>query len=148
MENNISGTEWTWLRSRPSNGDRRDRHRAGPGRGRTQAIGLLARRRRQFERHVPVGGARARVFAVLGEEADVQHVLVGADLGHAGGAGVEAQAQHLRGLAAEHLLEHALRRRQRLRLARLAQDAQDDRRAVAQRIERRSPRGELAGALL
>ena len=48
----------------------------------------------------------------------------------------EAQPQHLRGLAAEHLLEHALRRRQVLRLARLAQDAQDDRRAVAQRVER------------
>ena len=36
----------------------------------------------------------------------------------------------------------------RLRLARLAQDAQDDRGAVAQRIERPGPGGELAGALL
>ena len=47
----------------------------------------------------------------------------------------EAQPQHLRGLAAEHLLEHALGRRETLRLARLAQDSQHDGRAVAQRVE-------------
>ena len=103
--------------------------------------------KRQLEGDVPVGGARLGILAVLREEADVEHVLVGADLGHAVQRRVEAHAHHLRGLAAEHLLERALRRRHALRLAGFAQDAQDDRRAVAQREQRAGPGRELADAL-
>src|SRR3954452_15561180 len=105
--------------------------------------------KRELEGHLSLGGAlRARLFAVHREEADIEDVLVGADLRDAGERRVEPQAQHLRALAAEHLLAHALRRADRLRPAGVAQDAQDDGRAVAQRMKRARPGGELAGAFL
>src|SRR6202165_6252465 len=83
--------------------------------------------KRQLEAYVPVGDAWPRIVAVLREEADVEDVLVGADLGHAGRLGLQAHAQHLRRLAAEHLLVRAERGIVRLRLSRFPQDRKSTR---------------------
>ena len=68
---------------------------------------------------------------IIRDEADVEYVLVGADLGDARQFVVQAEAQQLRHAAALHLLEAALVGRKMVRLAALAHQLEDDLQAVA-----------------
>ena len=87
--------------------------------------------------------ARPRLGAADRDEADVQRVAVGADLGHAVGVEREPDADHLRGAATEHLLERALRRGEPRGLPALAEELQHQRRAVADRQHRRDPAAQV-----
>jgi len=90
------------------------------------------------------------MVAVGAGEADVQRVLVGADLGNVGIVQLERDADHLRRAldvaAAEHQLESSATGDMMLRAATGAQQAEDDRQGVTQRQQRLQPREQRVAA--